>query len=106
MFQRIHLDDVVAQVAARKASPAQLASLPCATSTNTKKRLFKTSRSSPKHCASAPALGTSNFDDHSFRLNDEANLTIYVAHFAARLVEVFDSDKSTSRLDDARGNRQ
>lgn len=37
-------------------------------------------------------------DDRSFRLNDEANLNIYDATFAAEQVKVFEEDKRKSRL--------
>ena len=43
-------------------------------------------------------MGSTNFDDRSFRLNDEANLNIYDAAFAAEQVKVFDQDKDRSRL--------
>ncbi len=43
------------------------------------------------------SVGSTNFDDRSFRLNDEANLNIYDADFAAQQVAVFDEDKSHSR---------
>ena len=44
------------------------------------------------------SVGSTNFDDRSFRLNDEANLNIYDAAVAANLVSVFEHDKSKSRL--------
>ena len=44
------------------------------------------------------SVGSTNFDDRSFRLNDEANLNIYDLIFAAEQVKVFDADKSKSRL--------
>lgn len=44
------------------------------------------------------SVGSTNFDDRSFRLNDEANLNIYDAAFAAEQVKVFDQDKARSRL--------
>lgn len=43
------------------------------------------------------SVGSTNFDNRSFRLNDEANLNIHDAGFAARLEEVFDADKARSR---------
>ena len=43
------------------------------------------------------SVGSTNFDNRSFRLNDEANLNIYDAAFAAEQVTVFESDKSVSR---------
>ena len=44
------------------------------------------------------SVGSTNFDDRSFRLNDEANLNIYDPAFAAEQVKVFDEDKARSRL--------
>jgi len=44
------------------------------------------------------SVGSTNFDNRSFRLNDEANLNIYDAVFAAEQVVVFEADKSVSRL--------
>jgi cardiolipin synthase len=44
------------------------------------------------------SVGSTNFDDRSFRLNDEANLNIYDAAFAAEQVKVFEQDKGRSRL--------
>ena len=44
------------------------------------------------------SVGSTNFDDRSFRLNDEANLNIYDAAFAVEQVKVFEQDKSKSRL--------
>ncbi|HUF11417.1 MAG TPA: phospholipase D-like domain-containing protein [Rhodothermales bacterium] len=44
------------------------------------------------------SVGSTNFDDRSFRLNDEANLNIYDAAFAGEQVKVFEHDKSKSRL--------
>jgi cardiolipin synthase len=41
--------------------------------------------------------GSTNFDDRSFRLNDEANLNIYDRTFAAEQVRVFDADLAKSR---------
>ena len=43
------------------------------------------------------SVGSTNFDDRSFRLNDEANLNIYDAAFAAAQVRVFDEDKAKAR---------
>ena len=43
------------------------------------------------------SVGSTNFDNRSFRLNDEANLNIYDAMFAVDQVTVFESDKSQSR---------
>ena len=41
--------------------------------------------------------GSTNFDDRSFRLNDEANLNIYDRAFAAEQVAIFDADLAKSR---------
>ena len=38
------------------------------------------------------STGSTNFDDRSFRLNDEANLNIYDAAFAAEQAAIFDAD--------------
>ncbi len=43
------------------------------------------------------SVGSTNFDNRSFRLNDEANLNIYDAKFAAEQTTVFESDKGRSR---------
>jgi cardiolipin synthase len=43
------------------------------------------------------SVGSTNFDDRSFRLNDEANLNIYDAAFAARQTETFEDDLAHSR---------
>jgi cardiolipin synthase len=43
------------------------------------------------------SVGSTNFDARSFRLNDEANLNIYDAAFAARQTEVFEQDIRKSR---------
>jgi cardiolipin synthase len=44
------------------------------------------------------SVGSTNFDDRSFRLNDEANLNVYDAEFAIRQVKTFEDDKAQSRL--------
>ena len=44
------------------------------------------------------SVGSTNFDDRSFRLNDEANLNIYDPTFAAEQAKVFEEDKGKSRL--------
>ncbi len=44
------------------------------------------------------SVGSTNFDNRSFRLNDEDNLNIYDAEFAAEQAAVFERDKSVSRL--------
>ena len=43
------------------------------------------------------SVGSTNFDTRSFRLNDEANLNVYDAAFAARQVAVFEQDLGRSR---------
>jgi len=44
------------------------------------------------------SVGSTNFDDRSFRLNDEANLNVYDASFAVEQAKVFEADKGKSRL--------
>ncbi|MDX2111404.1 MAG: phospholipase D-like domain-containing protein [Verrucomicrobiota bacterium] len=44
------------------------------------------------------SVGSTNFDDRSFRLNDEANLNLYDKAFAAEQVKVFEGDRLLSRL--------
>ena len=43
------------------------------------------------------SVGSTNFDERSFRLNDEANLNILDAAFAQRQIEVFEADLQRSR---------
>ncbi|HEV7856818.1 MAG TPA: phospholipase D-like domain-containing protein, partial [Herminiimonas sp.] len=43
------------------------------------------------------SVGSTNFDDRSFRMNDEANLNIYNAAFAAKQIEIFNDDLGHSR---------
>lgn len=43
------------------------------------------------------SVGSTNFDNRSFRLNDEANLNVYDAGVAALLEESFHRDKARSR---------
>jgi len=43
------------------------------------------------------SVGSTNFDNRSFRLNDEANLNIYDKDFAARQTAVFEQDIQNSR---------
>ena len=44
--------------------------------------------------------GSINFDDRSFRINDEGNINILDAEFAKRQIEVFEADKAKSvRID-------
>lgn len=43
------------------------------------------------------SVGSTNFDDRSFRLNSESNLNIVDPRFAAQQVAVFDADRARSR---------
>lgn len=43
------------------------------------------------------SVGSTNFDNRSFRLNDEANLNIYDVGFAQKLEETFAADKTKTR---------
>ncbi|MDA8521400.1 phospholipase D-like domain-containing protein [Acidovorax sp. NCPPB 4044] len=43
------------------------------------------------------SVGSTNFDNRSFRLNDEANLNVYDEAFARRQTEVFEEDIQRSR---------
>jgi cardiolipin synthase len=43
------------------------------------------------------SAGSTNFDPRSSRLNDEANLNVYDAAFAASQIEVFERDNAKSR---------
>jgi cardiolipin synthase len=43
------------------------------------------------------SVGSTNFDDRSFRLNDEANLNVFSAAFAKEQAAVFEQDKRQSR---------
>jgi cardiolipin synthase len=43
------------------------------------------------------SVGSTNFDDRSFRLNDEANLNVLDAAFGAEQVRVFEADRARSR---------
>ena len=43
------------------------------------------------------SVGSTNFDNRSFRLNDEANLNVYDHAFAERLEDVFENDLKRSR---------
>ncbi len=42
------------------------------------------------------SVGSTNFDERSFRLNDEANLNVYDAGFARRQIEIFRQDLQQS----------
>ncbi|HSN73182.1 MAG TPA: phospholipase D-like domain-containing protein [Steroidobacteraceae bacterium] len=43
------------------------------------------------------SVGSTNFDNRSFRLNDEANLNVYDADFGAEVTRVFEADLKRSR---------
>jgi cardiolipin synthase len=43
------------------------------------------------------SVGSTNFDDRSFSMNDEANLNIYDADFARRQSDIFEQDLAKSR---------
>ena len=43
------------------------------------------------------SVGSTNFDNRSFRLNDEANLNIYDTAFAERQTRIFEEDLKNSR---------
>ena len=43
------------------------------------------------------SVGSTNFDNRSFRLNDEANLNIYDAGVASRQIEIFNEDLKHAR---------
>jgi cardiolipin synthase len=43
------------------------------------------------------SVGSANFDNRSFRLNDEANLNVFAADFATAQARVFEADKAQSR---------
>jgi cardiolipin synthase len=42
--------------------------------------------------------GSVNFDERSFRINDESNLNVLDREFAAKLIQTFEDDKRKSRL--------
>ena len=43
------------------------------------------------------SVGSTNFDDRSFRLNQEANLNVHDREFAAEQVAAFERDRAVSR---------
>ena len=43
------------------------------------------------------SVGSTNFDNRSFRLNEEANLNVYDGDFAARATAVFEDDLRHAR---------
>ena len=44
------------------------------------------------------SVGSTNFDNRSFRLNDEANLNVYDKTFAAHILTVYEKDLQRARL--------
>ena len=44
------------------------------------------------------SIGSANFDERSFRLNDEANLNVYDSEFAADQIAIFEQDLARSTL--------
>ncbi len=43
-------------------------------------------------------VGSANFDNRSFKLNDEANLNVYSAEFAAEQARIFEEDRKKATL--------
>src|SRR5437016_8776500 len=43
-------------------------------------------------------VGSANFDNRSFRLNDEANLNVYSVEFAAEQARIFEEDRKNAEL--------
>jgi cardiolipin synthase len=43
------------------------------------------------------SVGSTNFDNRSFKLNDEANLNVFDAEFAQRQIEIFENDIRRAR---------
>jgi cardiolipin synthase len=43
------------------------------------------------------SVGSTNFDNRSFRLNDEANLNVYDGEFAARVGDIYEQDLAKSK---------
>ena len=44
------------------------------------------------------SIGSVNFDERSFRINDESNINVLDAEFSARMTADFERDKAQSRL--------
>jgi cardiolipin synthase A/B len=42
-------------------------------------------------------VGSTNFDNRSFRLNDEANINVFDQRFAREQARIFDQDRARSR---------
>lgn len=51
-------------------------------------------------------VGSANFDERSFRINDEANLNVLNPDLARQLVEMFEADKAKSRRLDPKDFKQ
>ncbi len=43
------------------------------------------------------SVGSTNFDDRSFKLNDEANLNVFNNKFAKEQIETFEDDRNKSK---------
>ena len=43
------------------------------------------------------SIGSVNFDERSFRLNDELNVNVYDAEFARTQIDIFEADLALSR---------
>ena len=43
------------------------------------------------------SVGSTNFDERSFRLNDEASLNVFDSGFAARQTDLFEQDRARSQ---------
>jgi len=43
------------------------------------------------------SIGSANFDERSFRLNDESNLNVYDGPFVSQQIEIFDADLKLTR---------
>jgi cardiolipin synthase len=44
------------------------------------------------------SVGSANFDNRSFRLNDEANMNVFSPTFATEQIALFEKDKSCAHL--------
>ncbi|HEY7481140.1 MAG TPA: hypothetical protein VH680_11550 [Gemmatimonadales bacterium] len=51
----------------------------------------------PSCCRYWVAAGSANFDNRSFRLNDEANLHVFEEAFARGQTEIFAQDRARSK---------
>ena len=43
------------------------------------------------------SVGSANFGNRSFRLNDEANMNVYSRQFAEEQIRIFEEDKQQAR---------